>query len=119
MPYADKQDVSDSLNGRGDNRQQPPIHRRPDVSIRDIGFYWLIAEYDPVKKLEFGYAKLNDDALAEWGLSTSLSYAGTEQCSIHNGNCTSSPAQTISLDANWSPTVFIKGDRRTVIHAKS
>ena len=30
-------------------------------------FYWLIAEYDPKKKLAFGYANLNDDQCAEWG----------------------------------------------------
>ena len=29
-------------------------------------FYWLIAEYDPKKKLAFGYANLNDDQCVEW-----------------------------------------------------
>ena len=35
--------------------------------IRDIGFYWLVAELDKRKNLAFGYANLNDDQLAEWG----------------------------------------------------
>lgn len=41
------------------------IHQR--YQIKDIGFYWLIAELDPKEKLAFGYANLNDDELAEWG----------------------------------------------------
>lgn len=32
-----------------------------------VGFYWLIAEYDPEKRLAFGYANLNDPEMAEWG----------------------------------------------------
>ena len=32
-------------------------------AIADTNFYWLIAEYDPVKKLAFGYANLNDDQM--------------------------------------------------------
>ena len=35
--------------------------------IREIGFYWLIAEIDPENHLAFGYANLNDDSFAEWG----------------------------------------------------
>ena len=35
--------------------------------IEGIGFYWLIAELDPKKRLAFGYANLNDDEMAEWG----------------------------------------------------
>lgn len=35
--------------------------------IKEIGFYWLIAELEPKKQLAFGYANLNDDELAEWG----------------------------------------------------
>lgn len=31
------------------------------------GFYWLIAEYDPIGQIAFGYANLNDDQNAEWG----------------------------------------------------
>ena len=33
-----------------------------------VGFYWLIAELNPEEELAFGYANLNDDHMAEWGL---------------------------------------------------
>jgi len=32
--------------------------------IKEIGFYWLIAELDKEENLAFGYANLNDDQLA-------------------------------------------------------
>jgi len=35
--------------------------------IKNINFYWLIAEYDEKQELAFGYANLNDDYFAEWG----------------------------------------------------
>jgi len=35
--------------------------------IKELGFYWLIAEYDEKENLAFGYANLNDDVCAEWG----------------------------------------------------
>jgi hypothetical protein len=35
--------------------------------IKELGFYWLIAEYDKKENLAFGYANLNDDVCAEWG----------------------------------------------------
>jgi hypothetical protein len=35
--------------------------------IKEIGFYWLIAELDEEKDLAFGYANLNNDLFAEWG----------------------------------------------------
>jgi len=35
--------------------------------IESIGFYWLIAEFDPKERLAFGYANLNNDDFAEWG----------------------------------------------------
>ena len=41
------------------------IHQR--YQIREIGFYWLIAELDRKKNLAFGYANLNNDNFAEWG----------------------------------------------------
>ena len=33
--------------------------------IKNLEFYWLIAELDKKKNLAFGYANLNDDELAE------------------------------------------------------
>lgn len=41
------------------------IHQKWEHPL--VGFYWLIAELDPVKELAFGYANLNDDDMAEWG----------------------------------------------------
>jgi len=41
------------------------IYRR--YRIREIGFYWLIAELDKEENLAFGYANLNNDDFAEWG----------------------------------------------------
>ena len=35
--------------------------------LKEIGFYWLIAELDPDRNLAFGYANLNNDLFAEWG----------------------------------------------------
>jgi hypothetical protein len=35
--------------------------------IKELGFYWLIAEFDEEENLAFGYANLNDDVCAEWG----------------------------------------------------
>jgi hypothetical protein len=35
--------------------------------IPSLGFYWMIAEYDPKERTAFGYANLNDDDMAEWG----------------------------------------------------
>jgi len=39
------------------------VYRR--YEIKELGFYWLIAELDKKKNLAFGYANLNDDELAE------------------------------------------------------
>ncbi len=41
------------------------IHQR--YRIKEIAFYWLIAEVDRKRNLAFGYANLNDDQNAEWG----------------------------------------------------
>ena len=41
------------------------IHQR--YQIKEIGFYWLIAEIDKKRNLAFGYANLNNDQFAEWG----------------------------------------------------
>ena len=41
------------------------IYRR--YQVKELGFYWLMAELDPESNLAFGYANLNDDQMAEWG----------------------------------------------------
>jgi len=35
--------------------------------IKEIDFFWLIAEIDEERGLAFGYANLNDSENAEWG----------------------------------------------------
>jgi len=45
--------------------ERKTIYRR--YQIGPIGFYWLIAELDPLNNLAFGYANLNNEDLAEWG----------------------------------------------------
>jgi hypothetical protein len=56
----------------------PALYSTEDVPVEEkmivqkwemasIGFYWLIAEYDPKEQLAFGYANLNDNQCAEWG----------------------------------------------------
>lgn len=45
--------------------EEKVIYRK--YQIREIGFYWLIAELDREKNLAFGYANLNNDLFAEWG----------------------------------------------------
>lgn len=40
---------------------------RQRYQLRQLGFYWLIAELDRTQNLAFGYANLNDDPFAEWG----------------------------------------------------
>ncbi|MEM3871133.1 MAG: DUF2958 domain-containing protein [Nitrososphaeria archaeon] len=41
------------------------IYRR--YWIRELGYYWLIAELDEESNIAFGYANLNNDDFAEWG----------------------------------------------------
>ena len=45
--------------------ERKTIYQR--YQIRQIGFYWLIAELDPLNNLAFGFANLNSEDLAEWG----------------------------------------------------
>ena len=58
--------------------------------IREIGFYWLIAELDRRKNIAFGYANLNNDDFAEWG------YVSMEEL-IDNG---------ASPDRSWKPCTY-------------
>ena len=44
------------------------------------GCDWYITEYDPVDKLFFGFANLNDDQNAEWGY---ISFAELKSIRIH------------------------------------
>ena len=64
------------------------IHQR--YQIREIGFYWLIAELDKNKNLAFGYANLNDDQFAEWG------YISIEELSENRAE----------LDKDWRPCTY-------------
>jgi len=62
----------------GGRKAIPGLYETEDTELEDkiiyekwelpqVGFYWLIAEYDPERELAFGYANLNDDQMAEWG----------------------------------------------------
>jgi len=64
------------------------IYRR--YEIKELGFYWLIAELDKKKNLAFGYANLNDDQLAEWG------YIDIDEL-LENG---------AELDKEWKPCTY-------------
>jgi len=70
------------------------IHQR--YRIREIGFYWLIAELDSKRNLAFGYANLNDDQFAEWG------YISIEELR-ENG---------AELDTNWKPCTYREARER-------
>ncbi len=61
-----------------------------------IGFYWLIAEYDPGDKIAFGYANLNNDQFAEWG------YIDINEL-LENGAI---------LDEKWEPCTYAHAVRR-------
>jgi len=41
------------------------IYRR--YQVKELGYYWLIAELDKKSNIAFGYANLNNDDFAEWG----------------------------------------------------
>lgn len=58
--------------------------------IKEIAFYWLIAEMDRKSNLAFGYANLNNDVYAEWG------YISMKEI-IDNG---------AERDRNWRPVEF-------------
>ncbi len=64
--------------------------------IRDIGFYWLIAELDEKQKLGFGYANLNNDDFAEWG------YISIDEL-LENG---------AKLDNTWKPCTYVEAMKR-------
>jgi hypothetical protein len=58
--------------------------------IKELGFYWLIAELDEERNLAFGYANLNNDVLAEWG------YIDIQEL-LENG---------AELDKEWKPCTY-------------
>jgi hypothetical protein len=64
------------------------IYRR--YQIKELGFYWLIAELDEERNLAFGYANLNDDVFAEWG------YIDIQEL-LENG---------AELDKEWKPCTY-------------
>ena len=64
------------------------IYRR--YRLRELGFYWLIAELDKEENLAFGYANLNNDIFAEWG------YISIGEL-LENG---------AELDREWKPCTY-------------
>jgi len=68
--------------------EEKVIYRR--YRIKEIGFYWLIAELDENRNLAFGYANLNNDVFAEWG------YISIDEL-LENG---------AELDRDWKPCTY-------------
>jgi hypothetical protein len=58
--------------------------------IKELDFYWLIAELDEKDNLAFGYANLNDDVCAEWG------YVSIKEL-LENG---------AKPDKEWKPCIY-------------
>ena len=61
------------------------------------GFFWLIAELDPEEMRAFGYACLNDPAMAEWG------YIDLNELLFQVG---------AASDEHWEPCLFPEALRR-------
>jgi len=74
--------------------EKKTIYQR--YEIKEIGFYWLIAELDRKKNLAFGYANLNNDMFAEWG------YISIEEL-LDNG---------AELDREWKPCSYKEAVKR-------
>ena len=70
------------------------VHHR--YQIKNIGFYWLIAELDKKQNLGFGYANLNNDDFAEWG------YISIDEL-LENG---------AKLDDTWKPCTYREAMKR-------
>ncbi len=64
------------------------VHRR--YEIKEIGFFWLIVEFDRKENLAFGYANLDDDSFAEWG------YISIAELLVNGA----------ALDPDWKPCKF-------------
>ncbi|MEM3064549.1 MAG: hypothetical protein QW177_04165 [Candidatus Nitrosotenuis sp.] len=76
------------------------IHQKWD--LKQVGFYWLIAELDKKENLAFGYANLDDDTFAEWG------YISMQEL-IDNG---------AERDVSWRPCIFEEAQKRIKQHGK-
>ena len=70
------------------------IYRR--YRIKELGYYWLIAELDEKSNIAFGYANLNNDLFAEWGY---ISIDELELCGAE-------------LDEGWKPCKFREAMKR-------
>lgn len=64
--------------------------------IKDIGFYWMIAELDKENDIAYGYANLNDDQFAEWG------YISIAELLENNA----------VLNREWKPCTFKEAQKR-------
>jgi hypothetical protein len=85
----------------GVSLEKKMIYRK--YEIKDIGFYWLIAELDEKKNLAFGYANLNNDVFAEWG------YIDIEEL-LENG---------AQLDEEWEPCDYKEAMERITEQKKA
>lgn len=76
------------------------MHQKWD--LKQVQFYWLIAELDKKENLAFGYANLNDEVFAEWG------YISISEL-IDNG---------AERDLTWQPCSFEEAQKRIKQHKK-
>jgi hypothetical protein len=74
--------------------EQKIIYQR--YHIKQIGFYWLVAELDPKENIAFGFANLNDEEMSEWG------YIDISEL-VSNGAV---------LDKDWKPCAFSQAKKR-------
>jgi hypothetical protein len=70
------------------------IYRR--YQVKELGYYWLIAELDKKSNIAFGYANLNNDDFAEWG------YISIDELDLCGAE----------LDEGWKPCKFREAIKR-------
>ncbi|MGQ0772001.1 MAG: hypothetical protein ACT4NT_04440 [Nitrososphaerota archaeon] len=94
MAFLGKDDIPKLYETDGISLEKTIIYQKWD--LKQVNFYWLVAELDRKENLAFGYANLNDDQFAEWG------YISIEEL-IDNG---------AELDRFWKPCTFEEAQKR-------
>lgn len=70
------------------------IHQR--YRLKELEFYWLLAELDPKSRTAFGYANLNNEDFAEWG------YISINELLENKAE----------LDREWKPCTYAEAKKR-------
>lgn len=92
--FLGKPDIPKLYETDGISLEKTIIYQKWD--LKQVNFYWLVAELDRKENLAFGYANLNDDQFAEWG------YISIEEI-LDNG---------AELDRSWKPCTFEEAQKR-------